>query len=76
MLILYCILNSSNVIIDHTIYDPVHGKYVVDDINAVEKRFLIYMMNRIQFNKLQEDNNIIAAHSSNAYIYVSLGEYL
>ena len=48
-------MHSSIVIIDHAIYDTVHGKdfYMVKIISDVYKEFLIDTMNNIQSIKVQ-----------------------
>lgn len=43
---------------------PVHGKDVVDGINAADKRFLIDTMKKIQLLEVHENNDIISTHSS------------
>ena len=52
--------NSSNIIIECTVYAQVHGKRVVGVINDPDNRFLIDMINKI---KVLEVQNNIVAHS-------------
>ena len=49
LLIIYLILNFSNAIIDHYVSAPVHGKYVVDGLNNVDKN-IIDIINIIQLS--------------------------
>ena len=72
LFILSCLLHSSNVIIDCVISDIFHGKNVVYGTNTADKRFLIDMMNKTQFNRVQEENNRIASHYSTPDVSVSL----
>ena len=67
-------MHSSIVIIDHAIYDPVHGKdfYMVKIISDVYKEFLIDTMNNIQSIKVQESNGRIYARYSTVDGYFSL----
>ena len=69
---MYCFDHLQDVIIGDAIYFPGHGVNVVNGINAIDKSFLIDIMNKIQLHGIQEYYYRIAAGFFTADRYVGL----
>ena len=68
------VFQCHSVIIDQGISAPVHGKEVVDGINAIDKRYIYQLMSNIQRPELKTFDSQILIYSCTSKNDVSLAK--
>ena len=63
-----------SIIIDRGISAPVHGKEVVDGLNAVDKRYIYQLMSKVQIPGSIRFDSQIKIHTGTENKYVSLAQ--
>ena len=71
MLVMY---QSYSVTIDRIISASGHGKEVVDELNAVDNRYIYKLMSNVQLTGSKKFDSQMQIHTSNQKNYVSLAK--
>ena len=63
-----------SIIIDRGINAPRHGKYVLDGLNAVDRRYIYQLMSTVQLTGSKIFDSQMKIHTGNQKYYVSLAK--